>query len=111
MWTFRVRSSKYGRTETHSNHVVRLPEFVILLQLGPLIGGRGSPCPMLNLRLERGGGQQIVLSCACFLITQPFLNIPRHAIYQMKAEYHSYLLVTLILYNSSDVKLKIVNEI
>ena len=26
----------------------------------------------LMLRLERGGGQQIVLSCACFLITQPF---------------------------------------
>ena len=38
-------------------------------------------------------------------------HIYRHAIYQMKAEYHSYLLVTLILYNSSDVKLKIVKEI
>ena len=56
------------------------------------------------LRLERGGGQQIVLSCACFLIIQPFFNIYRHAIPQMKAEYHSYLLVTIILYNSSEVK-------
>ena len=51
------------------------------------------------LRLERGGGQRIFLSCACFLITQPFLNIYRHAIHQMKAEYHSYLLVSIILYN------------
>ena len=25
--------------------------------------------------LERGGGQQIVLSGVCFLITQPFFNI------------------------------------
>ena len=64
-----------------------------------------------QLRLERGGGQQIALSCACFLITQPFFNIYRHAIHQMKAEYHSYLLVTIILYNSSEVKPKIVKEI
>ena len=63
------------------------------------------------LRLERGGGQQIVLSCACFLIAQPFFNIYRHAIHKMKAEYHSYLLVTIILYNSSEVKTKIVKEI
>ena len=63
------------------------------------------------LRLERGGGQQIVLSCACFLITQPFFNIYRHAIHQMKGEYLSYLLVTIILYNSSEVKPKIVKEI
>ena len=39
------------------------------------------------------------LSCACFLITQPFLKIYRHAIHQMKAEYHSYLLVSMILYD------------
>ena len=63
------------------------------------------------LRLERGGGQQMFLSCACFLITQPFLNIYRHAIHQMKAEYHSYLLVSMILYNLSEVKIKIVKEI
>ena len=60
------------------------------------------------LRLERGGGQQILLSRACFLITQPFLNIYRHAIYQIKDEYHGYLLVSMILYYSSKVKLKIV---
>ena len=54
------------------------------------------------LRLERGGEQQIFLSCACFLITQPFLNIYRHAIHQIKAEYHSYLLVSMILYNLSE---------
>ena len=41
--------------------------------------------PVFNLRLERGGGQQIFLCCACFLITQPFLNIYRHAMHQMKA--------------------------
>ena len=65
------------------------------------------PC----LRLERGGGRQILLSCACFLITQPFLNIYRHAIYQIKAGYHGYLMVSMILYNSGEVKLKIVKEI
>ena len=64
-----------------------------------------------HLRLERGGGQHIFLSCACFFITQPFLDIYRHAIHQMKAEYHSYLLVSMILYNSSEGKLKIVKEI
>ena len=52
-----------------------------------------------GLRLERGGGQQILLSCACLLITQPFLNIYRHAIHQIKAEYHSYIMVLMILYN------------
>ena len=52
------------------------------------------------LRLERGGGQRIFITCACFLITQPFLNIYRHAIHQMKAEYHDYLQVSIILYNS-----------
>ena len=46
-----------------------------------------------RLRLEMGGGQQIFLSCACFLITQAFLNIYRHTIHQIKADYHSYLLV------------------
>ena len=64
-----------------------------------------------KLRLERGGGQQILLSCACFLITQPFLNIYRHAIHQIKAVYHSYIMVLMILYNSSEMKLKIVKEI
>ena len=34
-----------------------------------------------------------------------------NAIHQMKAEYHSYLLVSIILYNSSEVKLKIVKEV
>ena len=51
------------------------------------------------LRLERRGGQQICLSFAVFLITQPFLNINRHAIHRINAEYHSYLLVSMILYN------------
>ena len=64
-----------------------------------------------TLRLERGGGQQICLSCAIFLITQPFLNINRDTIHRIKAEYHSYLLVSMILYNSSEVELKIVREI
>ena len=50
----------------------------------------------VNLRLERGGGQRIFLTCACFLITQPFHNIYGHAIHQMKAEYHSYLLVKTV---------------
>ena len=27
------------------------------------------------LRLERGGGQRIFLSCACFLITQPYIDM------------------------------------
>ena len=63
------------------------------------------------LRLDRGGGQQIFLSCACLLITQPLLNIYRHAIHQIKAEYHSYRMVLIILYNLNDVKLKIVKEI
>ena len=65
----------------------------------------------VDLRLERGGGQRIFLSCACFLITQSFLKIYRHAIHQIKAEYHSYLLASLILYNSSEVKLKIAKEL
>ena len=54
---------------------------------------------VICLRLERGGGQWIFLSCACFLITQPFLNIYRHAIHQIEAEYYSYLLASMILYN------------
>ena len=37
-------------------------------------------------------------------------NLYRHAIHQIKAEYHSYLLVIMILYNSSEVKLKIVKK-
>ena len=57
---------------------------------------------MFELRLERGGGQRIFLSCAGFSITQPFLNIQRHAIHQM---------VSMMLSNSSEIKLKIVNEI
>ena len=44
------------------------------------------------------------------LIAQPFLIIYRHAIHQIKAEYHRYLLVSVILYDSSEVKLKIVKE-
>ena len=61
-----------------------------------------------QLRLERGGGQRIFISCACFLITQPFLKIYRHTIHQIKAEYHSYLLVSIILYNSSEVNRKFI---
>ena len=64
-----------------------------------------------SLRLDRGGGQLMFLIFACFLITQPFLNVYRHAIHQIKAEYHSHLLVLILLYNSSDVMPKIVNEI
>ena len=63
-----------------------------------------------SLRLERGVGQQIFQSCVCFLIIPPFLNIYRHAIHQIKADYHSYLLVLMILYVSSDVKLKTMKE-
>ena len=63
-----------------------------------------------NLRLERGGGPRIFPSCACFLIAQPFLTIYRHAIHQMNAECHGYLLVSMISYNSSEVKLKIMKE-
>ena len=59
-----------------------------------------------SLRLEKGGGQQTFISCECFLIAQPFLNIYRHAIHQIEAEYHSYP-----LHNSSEVKMKIVKEI
>ena len=51
------------------------------------------------LKVRGGGGQQIFQSCACFFITQPFLDIYRHAIHQIKADYHSYLLVIMILYN------------
>ena len=64
-----------------------------------------------HLRLDREGGEQLFLSCACFLITQQFLNVYRHVIHQIKAEYHSYRLVLIILYNSTIVKLKIVKEI
>ena len=68
---------------------------------------------LLSLKpvIERGGGQRIFLSRVFFLITQPFLNIYRHAIHQIKAECHSYVLVLMILYNSSEVELKIVKEI
>ena len=72
---------------------------------------QNGPYQLLSiLKVERGGGQQIFQSCAVFLITQLFLNIYRPAIYQLKAEYHSYLLVSMILYNLSEVKLKIVKE-
>ena len=62
-------------------------------------------------RLERVGGQQIFLNCVFFLIARPFLKIYRHAIHQIKAEYHSNLLVSMILYSLSEVKLKFVKEI
>ena len=71
----------------------------------------GVPYIDMTLRLERGGGQQIFLSCAVFLITQPFMNIYRHAIHQITAEYHSYLMVSMILYNSSEVEVEIVKGI
>ena len=51
------------------------------------------------------------LSCAVFLITQLFLKIYRQSIHQIKAGYHSYLLVSMILYNSSELELNIVKEI
>ena len=48
-------------------------------------------CHFLDLRLERGGpGQRISLNCACFLISQLFMNIYRHIIHQTEAEYHIY---------------------
>ena len=40
------------------------------------------------VRLERGGGKHS-LSCACFLINLPFLNISRHTIRQIKTKYAS----------------------
>ena len=48
------------------------------------------------LMLERGGGQRICLSCACYLINMAFANICRHAIHQIKAEYHRYLMLSVI---------------
>ena len=42
----------------------------------------------VDLRLEREGEPQIFLSCAVYLITKPLLNICRHAVHQIKAEYH-----------------------
>ena len=50
----------------------------------------------MPLRLEWGGGQYILLSCACFLITQPFLNICRHAIYQIEKEIKKKIFLTFI---------------
>ena len=51
---------------------------------------------MKGLRLERGGGQRISLSCACFLIAQPFLNISRHIIHQIEAENHSHPMMSVM---------------
>ena len=39
-----------------------------------------------TLRLERGGGPRILLSCACFLITQLFLITYRLAIHGENSE-------------------------
>ena len=66
---------------------------------------------MMGFKVREGRRTAICLSCAVFLITQPFLNIYRYAIHRIKAEYDSYLLVSMILYNSSEVELKIVREI
>ena len=37
----------------------------------------------------------IRLGCAFFLISQALLNIERHVIHQIEAEYHSYQLVLM----------------
>ena len=47
--------------------------------------------------IERGAGHWIYLSRACFLIARPFLNIYRHPIHQMEAEYQSYLMISVML--------------
>ena len=51
------------------------------------------------------------LSCIGFLITQPCLNIYRHAVQQIRAEYYRYPLEVIILYNSGDIQLKSMKEI
>ena len=48
------------------------------------------------LRLDRGGGQRISVSCACFLIARPFLDIHTHTLHQIEADYHSYPMMSLI---------------
>ena len=45
------------------------------------------------LRLDYGDGSMIRLGCGYSLISQALLNIERHVIHQMKAEYYSYRLV------------------
>ena len=55
---------------------------------------------VILLRLERGVGQRICLSCACFVIARSIRNIYRHTIHQIKAEYHSYRMVSLVYCNS-----------
>ena len=89
--------------------------FVFLKQFYLPWGGIGflqySSLTSHNLRLERGGGERIFLSCAVFLITQVFLKIYRQSIHQIEAEYHSYLLASMTLYNSRELELKVVKEI
>ena len=90
--------------------------------LVPRIFTRGSRCGAFPPPIKtyhgfvkvREGRRAADFSKSCvfpYLLTQPFLNIHRHAIYQTKAEYHGYLLLSMIVYNSSEVKLKIVKEI
>ena len=57
-----------------------------------------------GLRLERGGGQTVFLSCACFSIAQPVLGIHRHTLHQIEAEYHSYLMTSAVKFMVVEVQ-------
>ena len=83
---------------------------IVLVQL---VKVTGSP-PLSNLKgaraiqcylMVREGRRAANFPKLCSLITQPFLKIYRHAMHQIKAEYHSSLVVSMILYNSGKVKL------
>ena len=50
---------------------------------------------MVTLRLDYGDGSLIGLGCAFSLISQALLNIERHVIHQIEAEYLSYPLVLM----------------
>ena len=66
---------------------------------------------ILLIKVRKGRRPADFLSCAYFLIKQPFLSVYRHTIHQNKAEYHSYLLIPMMLYNPSNLKLENVKEI
>ena len=87
---------------TNNNHY-HSPTYPFTLHLLSLI-----PSPSFSFKVREGRTAANFPELCVFFITQLFLKIYRQYIHQIKAGYHSYLLVSMILYNSSELELKIV---
>ena len=44
------------------------------------------------------GKLKLIVICACFFITQSFINIYKHIIHQIEAEYPFYRLISILIW-------------